>query len=222
MTPGRRTQGLPPSSAAEACRPQPGDRATARPRHAQLERRIQEHLAQGRLDEAATAVIQGYGPAILAFLCTLLPEDDARDVYSIFAEDLWRSLRSFRGECTARAWAYRLAWHAAAKYLRDPYRARKERLATAAASRLAASATPRSVILRSARQHDRLGKLRQMLHPEERTLLVLRIDRELDWSEIAAVLSAEGLSISPVALRKRFERLKQKLERLARREGLLD
>ena len=37
--------------------------------------------------------------------------------------------------------------------------------------------------------------------PEERTLLVLRIEKELEWGEIATVLSAEGLPISAAALR---------------------
>ena len=189
---------------------------------ADVERRIQEHLARGAIDHAATAALQAYGSSILAFLCTLLPEEeDARDAFSMFAEDLWRSLRTFRGDCTLRAWSYRLAWHAAAKYCRDPYRRRKERLATTAASRLAASMTRKSALL-SALRHERLGKIRAMLEPEERTLLVLRIDKELDWAEIAAVLSVEGDPVSPVTLRKRFERLKQKLERLARREGFLD
>jgi len=186
-----------------------------------LELRIQEHLARGENDEAATAAIRGYGPSLLGFLCTLLPEDDARDVFSLFAEDLWRSLAGFRGECTARAWCYRLAWHAASRYRRDPYRRRKERLATTAASRLAASVSPESR-LRSGKRYERLGQIRDSLEPDERTLLVLRIDRELDWAEIATVLSAEGLPVSAVTLRKRFARLKQKLERLARREGFLE
>jgi RNA polymerase sigma-70 factor (ECF subfamily) len=191
------------------------------PRHAELERRIHEHLARGQVGEAATATIQGYGPSILGFLCTLLPEDEARDVFSTFAENLWRGLEGFRGECTVRTWGYRLAWHAVSRYLRDPYRKRKERLATTMASRLAATVSPDSGP-GSGRRSERLGKIRELLEPEERTLLVLRIEKELEWNEIATVLSAEGLPVSAVALRKRFERMKQKLERLARREGLLD
>ena len=186
-----------------------------------LEQRIQQHLARGELDEASTAAISRYGPAILGFLSTLLDEDDARDVFSIFAENLWRGLGSFRGECSLRAWAYRLAWHAVSRYRRDPYRKRRERLPTTAASRLAASLNPSSGLAPGGR-HESLGRLRESLEPEERTLLVLRIDKELDWEEIATVLSAEGRPISTVALRKRFERLKHKLARLARRQGFLD
>jgi RNA polymerase sigma-70 factor (ECF subfamily) len=200
----------------------PQRRAAAVPRSDELERRIEGHLGRGEIDEAATAAIQGYGPPVLGFLCMLLPEDDARDVFSTFAENVWRGLASFRGECTVRAWSYRLAWHAASRYRRDPYRRRKERLPTTAASRLAASMTLQASALGSLRRHERLGKIREQLDPEERTLLALRIDKELDWGEIATVLSAEGLPVSAVTLRKRFARLKQKLERLARREGFLD
>jgi RNA polymerase sigma-70 factor (ECF subfamily) len=213
--------GLPVHSRAKIRRRASARHGVENPRLVELEGRIREHLARGEIDEAATAAIGGYGPSILGFLCTLLPEDDAREVFSIFAEDLWRSFGDFRGECTARAWGYHLAWHAASRFRRDPYRQRKERLATTAASRLAASVSPESR-LRSGRRYERLGKIRESLEPEERSLLVLRIDKELDWGEIATVLSAEGLPVSAVALRKRFERLKQKLERVARREGFLE
>jgi RNA polymerase sigma-70 factor, ECF subfamily len=64
--------------------------------------------------------------------------------------------------------------------------------------------------------------LRAELPVEDRTLLVLRLDRELEWDEIAAVLGAEGVPVSAAALRKRYERLKARLERRAREEGLID
>jgi hypothetical protein len=38
-------------------------------------------LERGEVDEAATAAIQAYGPALLGYLVGLLPEDDARDVF---------------------------------------------------------------------------------------------------------------------------------------------
>jgi RNA polymerase sigma-70 factor (ECF subfamily) len=190
------------------------------PRHAELERLIRAHLVRGEIDEAATAAIRGYGPSILGYLCSLLDEDDARDVFSTFAENLWRGLEGFRGECSLRAWAYRLAWNAASSFRRDPYRRRRARLPTTAASRLAATVSPDSGLGRG--RHARLGLLRESLDPEERTLLVLRIDKELEWDEIAAVLAADGRPISSVALRKRFERLKAKLADLAREQGFIE
>jgi RNA polymerase sigma-70 factor (ECF subfamily) len=71
-------------------------------------------------------------------------------------------------------------------------------------------------------RRDRLRRLRDRLDPEDRTLLVLRIDKEMSWDDIAAVLSGEGAPVTSVAVRKRFERLKSRLARMARDEGLID
>lgn len=74
-------------------------------------------------------------------------------------------------------------------------------------------------------QDEALERLRRTLAPEDHTLLVLRLDRELSWDEIALVLAGEGDGGSggptPSALRKRFERLKRVLARRARRSGIL-
>lgn len=201
-----------------------------------VEARVAAHLAARDFAAAATAAVESYGPAIFGYLCTLLDDDEARDVFSQWAEDLWRGLPGFRRECTLRAWAYRLAWHAAARYRRDPYRARGERLPSSAASRLAASLAASSMMPGGRR--ERLRKLRASLPPEDQTLLMLRIDKELTWEEIASVLAAPAdgdpstgdrpdgdppaTAVNPVALRKRYERLKDRLAQQARDEGLLD
>lgn len=185
-----------------------------------VESRVHACLAEGEPDLAATALVEGYGPAILGYLCTLCGDDDAQDVFATFAEDAWRGLPGFRRECSLRAWSYRIAWHAAARFHRDPYRRRGERLASSAASRLAASVAASGMAPGSRR--DRLRQLRERLDPEDQTLLVLRIDRELEWDDIAAVLAADGEPVQPATLRKRFERLKDRLADMARASGLLD
>lgn len=201
-----------------------------------VESRVAGLLASGDETAAASLAIERLGPSVYGYLCALLEEDDARDVFSQWAEDVWRGLPGFRRECTLRAWAFKLAWNAAARYRRDPYRARRDRLPTGAASRLAASAIASSVLHGGRRAL--LRRLRDTLPPEDETLLVLRIDKELEWEEIAAVLSegaqpagdgdgappegGEPSPISSAALRKRFERLKARLAERAREEGLLE
>jgi RNA polymerase sigma-70 factor (ECF subfamily) len=197
-----------------------------------LERRVESLLARGELSAAVSAVVEAHGASVYGYLCSLLEEDDAGDVYSQWAEDVLRGLPGFRFECTLRSWAFKLAWHAAARHRRDPYRARRQRLPSSAASRLPAPAAPSSMLPGGRR--DRLRRLRESLPPEDQTLLFLRIDRELEWEEIAAVLAADGdgaeeppaaeapAPVSAVALRKRYERLKDRLARQAREEGLLD
>ena len=52
---------------------------------------------------------------------------------------------------------------------------------------------------------------------------MLRVDRGLSWGEVALVLADEqGEPVEESALRKRFERLKDKLAERARQEGLLE
>ncbi len=185
-----------------------------------LEETIAAHLARGDAREAATAALRTLGPEVLGYLENVLGDpDDARDVFQRFAEDLWEWLPSFRGG-NLRAACYRIAWHAAARQRREAWRRRRERMRTTMASRIAASITSPESRLAS-RSQDRLERLRASLTPEERTLLVLRLDREMSWNEVAEVLASEGDPVDAAAARKRFERVKDKLARLAREQGLL-
>jgi RNA polymerase sigma-70 factor (ECF subfamily) len=178
-------------------------------------------LDGGDMPGAVTAFMKAYGPQILGYLTAVLhDDDDARDVFSQFCEDLVRGLPRFRRECSFRAWGFKLAWHAASRFHRDPYRQRGRRLLTSDASRLAASVAHDSSF-RPGGRSERMLKLRQALDPEEQTLLILRLDKEMPWEEVSHVLSGRGEPVAPAALRKRFERLKEKLARLAREQGLI-
>jgi len=186
-----------------------------------LDADIKGLLERGDAASAATRAVEALGPSVFGYLCSLHEEDDAKDVFSVWAEDLWRGLPSFRGDASLRTWSYRLAWHASCRFRRDPFRRRREEIPTSAASRLAASVASRSGLAPGSRR-ERLERLRAALTPDEQTLLVLRVDRELEWEEIAAILSEEGVPVASPALRKRFERLKEKLAGLARTERLID
>ncbi len=186
-----------------------------------LEERIAAALARRDIQGAATEAIRGYGPQILGYLRAVLRDpEDAAEVFSQFAEDLWKGLSRFRGECTVRVWAYKVAWHAASRFLRDPYRRRRERLPSTFASQLAETllSTPGGV---AERRSAEVRQLRQHLGPEEQTLLVLRVDRQLSWREVAQVMAGEGEPVDEATLRKRFERLKAKLAQLAKNKGLI-
>lgn len=183
-----------------------------------LESRVRQLVARGDVERAATAAIEALAPGVRRYLLTMLPEDDAEDVLSTVEEDVWRGLPGFRWECSLRVWAYRIAWRAVARYTRNGYRRRRERLPSSIASRLP---NPPASASGMGGRRDRLSKLRDELPLEERSLLVLRVGRNLEWEEVSAVLAAQGRPISVVALRKRFERLKTRLAVLARERGLL-
>ncbi len=188
----------------------------------ELEERLQELLAAGDLRGAATAAIRGYGPQVLQVLRAMLREEaEAREAFSQFAENLWKGLATFRGEASFKTWALRLACNAARNQRDEAWRRRGRRLATGEASALAEEVRTRSVV-RVERQRQALDRLRQALSVEEQSLLVLRLDQGLSWNEVAEVLAEEGQPAEPAALMKRYERIKERLGKLAREQGLVD
>ena len=190
---------------------------------ADLEPRILALLDAGDVSAASTEALRGYGPQVLGYLTAVLrDEDDAHDVFSQFAEDLWRGLPGFRRESAIRTWAFRLAWHAASRYARDPYRKRHRPILTTEASKIAEQVRSTYSTYAPGGRADKLLKLRESLDTEEQTLLILRVDKGMAWEDVAEVLRADGEPATPAALRKRFERLKEKLGRMAREQGLIE
>ncbi len=187
----------------------------------ELDRLVRERLATDGPDGAATALIEALGPAILRYLRSMLRvEEDAADAFSQWSENVWTGLPSFRGESSLKTWGYRLAWNAAQNLRNEAWRKRGQRLATGQASALAMSIQTKSVVVVE-RQRQALEELRAALSDEDRSLLVLRLDQQLSWNEVAEVLAAEGKRIEPATLMKRFERVKARLGELARERGLL-
>ena len=175
-----------------------------------LEEQIAELMERGDFKAAATISLQGLGPQVLGYLTAVLrDEDDARDVFSQFAEDLWKGLPGFRGECSFRAWAFRLAWHAAARFARDPYRKRGRPIRTTEISRIAASVRSLpSFRARRARRaaapaaRDARAGGADAPHPKARQGASLGGSRPRP-------LGGRGAPVAPAALRKRFERLRR-------------
>jgi RNA polymerase sigma-70 factor (ECF subfamily) len=176
---------------------------------------------------AATRGLSLYGPEIMSYLAASLRDDlEVREAFSLFCMALWEGLPRFRWACSFRTWAYTLARHAVVRIGRERGRTRRAVPLVPEMEQLAAtlrSATP--TYLRTATKR-RIAALRSELEPEDRQLLILRVNRALGWDEIARVLSADedpspaDLARVSAALRKRFERLKALLrERAGRKTG---
>jgi len=175
----------------------------------------------------ATRALALYGPELYGFLINLLgAESDAAEVFAQLAEDLWRGLGTFGGRCSVRTWMYLLARHAAARFRRSPWQR-----ATGNSSRLdsvVAEARSRTQPWLRTDVKDKWRALRESLDPDDRTLLVLRVDRDLDWNDIALVmLSHDEAADAEVRreaarLRKRYHLLKDELRERARAAGLID
>jgi RNA polymerase sigma-70 factor (ECF subfamily) len=184
--------------------------------------------------EAVTAaVLEAYGPELYSFLLARfgLWTSHAEDVFSDFTEDLWRSLPTFQWRCSIRAWCYKLARSAAARFRRSPHNRAQRCIPLSAAH----SVEELMVRLRtSTRPHlrtdvkDQIQKLREKLTTEERDLLIMRIDRKLSWREVAFAMLGpddetddENLRKMEVRLRQRFAEVKKRLKQLAIEAGLV-
>ena len=188
------------------------------PTGSELEDRILALLASGDTRAAATLAIRGFGPGTLRYLRALLGgEADALDAFSSFSERLWRGLPGFRAEASLRTWVFRLAWSVASDLRKEAWRARGRRLDTGEAAAIPADDGTRSW-LRAERLRLSLQALRRVLSLEDQSLLQLRIDQGLSWAECAAVLAVEERAPTAEALMKRFERIKERLARLAREQ----
>ncbi|HLL55398.1 MAG TPA: sigma-70 family RNA polymerase sigma factor [Myxococcaceae bacterium] len=195
----------------------------------QLERTIREHCERGEHGKAAEVAMQGYGPELSRFIAAVLQnEDTGREVFAGVTESIWKALPKFRWGSSFRTWAYCLARNACYQYRRSP------------AGREVPSSSPVSPE-ESQKQRSRTNpwqrtdvkegfrKLRERLDLEDRTLLVLRVDRQLSWPEVARVmaegdevLSGEALNRKAAALRQQFQKVKSRLRQLAVEEGLID
>jgi RNA polymerase sigma-70 factor (ECF subfamily) len=191
--------------------------------HAAFDRRLMDSLREGRVEEAATRALKTYGTEIYALLASLHRADrDADDVFSSFCEQLWRALPRFEGRSTFRTWAYAIAWRVSSRH-RLSEQSRREVLATDAdyAALAKQIRTSTASQLRKARS-SRLRRWRETLPAEDQLLLVLRIDRELDWKDLSRVmnpdveLSEDELVRESARLRKRFQTVKERLRELIR------
>jgi RNA polymerase sigma-70 factor (ECF subfamily) len=180
-----------------------------------LEGRVRACLERRDRHGAATLLVRGYGPRILGYQRAVLRDEAAAaDAFSQFCEFLWRQLDQWRGESALLTWLYHLAWGAVQRQADDPFRRRRIRLGTSEMNGLA-----QEVLSSATRFVDEaqagLLRLREQLTPEEQTLLILRVDRDLGWRDVALVLGGRV-----AALRKRFERLKEKVRQLAAADGM--
>jgi RNA polymerase sigma-70 factor (ECF subfamily) len=186
----------------------------------------------GDANAAITATLEVLGPEILGWLIGIFRDvDDANDVFSAFAERLWSMFDRFHWRCSLRTWAYTVARHVAIDHQRTKAR-RGRRLVPLSVSPEVAEVAERvrTTTLASQKTANRqaISQLRDELPPQDRMLLVLRIDRDLGWDDLARVFldqpdpTAAELKREAARLRKRFQLIKQRLIQLGRAAGLVD
>jgi RNA polymerase sigma-70 factor (ECF subfamily) len=182
--------------------------------------RVLAALASGDEHGAAEAALREHGSAVLRYLRSLLRDaDEADDAFSLFSEQVWKRIGTFRAEGGFEVWLFRIAFREALRLREGGWTRKRRPLPTTEAGRIAAEVRRTASVSRE-RRMDALDRLRSSLSFEDQHLLVLRVDHGLSFRDIAATLG-EGESVDEGTARKRFERAKGRLARLAKAEGLL-
>jgi RNA polymerase sigma-70 factor (ECF subfamily) len=191
------------------------------------ERAIRALCEAGDHAAATTAALRDYGVELLGFLRALAGDHDlAAEAFAELCEDVWKALARFRWESSLRSWLYALARNALAQLRRDPRRRRERNLPLSIAPEMAAVVRTVTREIQRTEVKDEFRLLREQLDPEEHEILLLRLDRNMAWKDIARIISGSGggdadLDVRAAALRKRFERAKQRLKKLAVERGLI-
>lgn len=191
-----------------------------------LEARLRALCESQRFEDAATAAVRGYGPDVYGFLVTRMrSRDRADEVFAQLGEDLWRGLPSFRWEASFSTWMYKLARHAAHRYERTPHHHARRHASTSQLEELIERVRTETRPYLKTEIKDRFAELRAMLSPEDQTLLILRVGRDMAFGDIAQIMSDEPLDEvsakrSAAALRQRFATVKRRLRALAEEHGL--
>lgn len=202
------------------------------PEREKIESEIRARCDRADWTGAVETALRGYGAEIFGFLHAFnRNEQDTSEVFSLFSERVWRGLPAFAWGCSFRTWAYAIARNAALSYRQQAKRRDRGRVQLATGSGLANvvdEVRTATVSYLRTQTRSRIAALRESLSEEDQMLLSLRLDRQLQWSELARVLregegepGEEELKRESARLRKRFQAVKERLTELARREGLL-
>jgi RNA polymerase sigma-70 factor, ECF subfamily len=191
------------------------------------EQEIRRAWEAGDYSAAATLAIERYGPEIFGVLAARLRSDaDAADVFSLFAEFLWRGLPGFQWRSTLRAWAYRIARNAIARWAMASARKAARNLPMDGELAEAVVRVRSSTLVHLKTEvKSEVRRLREELSEPDQMLLILRVDKDLEWAEVATALAdddlpADELKREAARLRKRFQVVTEKLRDLARERGI--
>jgi serine/threonine-protein kinase len=192
---------------------------------------VRRAFEAGDLASAMEAAVARLGPEVLRFLSGHLGDPDlADDAFSEFLQRVWSSLPRFEWRSSFRTWAYVIARRAAADVRRVEGRQRRRQMPltesqfSAVAERVRTATLP----LLKTEAKSALARLREELPHEDKMLLVLRGDRELDWKTVACVFledeapGDEELRRESARLRKRYQLIRERLRERAKATGLVD
>ncbi len=194
-----------------------------------VEQEIRELCQRGDIGGAVERALQGYGMEIMRLMASVLHNPElAKDAFSVFCESLLKGLPAFRWESSFRTWAYRLARNACYQLVHSP---------AARETPVSASGIPEASLRQRSDTRpwqrtsvkERFRQLRESLDPDDRMLLLLRVDQRLPWTEVARVMwdsdeeaTSAAITRKATALRQQFQRVKTHLRQMAIEQGLIE
>ena len=191
-----------------------------------LEARVRSLTEAGRHEQAAGEVLRTLGPEVLGYLRSMMRSDaDGDEVFASVSARVWRGLAKFEWRCSLRTWAYLLAHREMARFRQQGRRHEEGRVPISEIGSIVAEV--RSTTTGRSALREKLAKLREELPQEDQALLVLRVDRDLEWDEIALIFAKKvdgsrdaDTKREAARLRKRFQIIKERLAKRFREEGL--
>lgn len=192
----------------------------------QVEAQIREQVVAGQIDAATTLAINTYGPELHGYLLAVTHDQHSADeAFALACEAIWKALPGFRWESSLRTWAYAIVRRVLAQYRQRPAAQRLEqRIPSSMLHSIAEVRRSSTAPYQRTDLKDRFQELRATLDPIDHELLLLRLDRQMSWKDIARATAdddAGNIDQRAASLRKRFERLKDELRDLAATHGLL-
>ena len=181
---------------------------------------------------AVGTALRMYGAEVYGFLVALHRSGaEADDAFSLFTERLWTTFGGFQWRCSVRTWAYLLARNASSTLRRGEARHARHQVPLTGApevDELAARLRTETLEALRSEKKSELQRMRDELPEEDRMLLVLRVDRQLAWRDVACVIVPDGGTLDEAALtqhaarlRKRFQVLRERLRAMGKERGLL-
>lgn len=151
-----------------------------------------------RQDELYGQAADAFGPALDRLARGYEADPDRRrDLVQEIHVALWRSLRTFEGQCSLRTWTYRVAHNRATSHILDQKRRGSRRFVSLDEIHDVASPDDPEAEAGERRAMARLLELIQALKPPDRQVALLYLEGE----DAAAIGEVTGLSAGAVAIR---------------------
>jgi RNA polymerase sigma-70 factor (ECF subfamily) len=187
----------------------------------ELDARVRSAIEVDDFKAAAEHILNALGADLVRVIHARFRQEQlTAEVFSRVTEDLWVGLPRFAFRCSVRAWLFTLARNAGNRYLDRELRRHRAQVPLSQIPELVdamARAHTQSLTGVPSDASEWLSSLRGELSEDDQLLLTLRVDRALDFREIAIVMlgdvDAERASVVREAARqrKRFQALKERL-----------